>query len=36
VLTATLTVPNGVRATVDLPGREPFEVGPGTHTVTSR
>jgi alpha-L-rhamnosidase len=32
-LTARLTVPPGCEATVDLPGRAPFTIGPGEHTV---
>lgn len=35
-LTATVTVPEGAGAVVHLPGREPVEVGPGTHELTDR
>ncbi|NUR88916.1 MAG: family 78 glycoside hydrolase catalytic domain, partial [Nonomuraea sp.] len=35
VLTVTATVPAGVVAEVDLPGRDPEEVGAGTHTFTA-
>ncbi|WNM26614.1 family 78 glycoside hydrolase catalytic domain [Demequina capsici] len=31
-LTVDATVPAGARATVELPGRDPVEVGPGAHT----
>ncbi len=33
VLAVTVTVPGGCSAVVELPGREPVEVGPGTHRV---
>ncbi len=33
-LTVNATVPTGASATVDLPGDEPREVGPGTHRFT--
>ncbi|ROO86049.1 alpha-L-rhamnosidase [Actinocorallia herbida] len=35
-LTVTATVPPGTSAEIDLPGRAPFEVPPGTHTHTAQ
>lgn len=32
-MTARVTVPEGCRGTVELPGREPLDVGPGDHVV---
>ncbi|MFK4271753.1 family 78 glycoside hydrolase catalytic domain [Streptomyces milbemycinicus] len=34
-MTARVTVPDGCRGRVDLPGREPLDLGPGDHTVAT-